>query len=73
MIRPWPNLPSRPRKAPNFSAYTQNTLRALNGLQPRCRWGLDRFIDEDAKVTVVVKRIKEILGIAGQPWNAWEQ
>ena len=53
-----------------YTEYAAGTERAAAALQVG---NLDRFIDEDAKVTVVVKRIKEILGIAGQPWNAWEQ
>ena len=53
-----------------YTEYAAGTERAAAALQVG---KLDRFIDEDAKVTVVVKRIKEILDIAGQPWNAWEQ
>jgi hypothetical protein len=32
--------------------------------------GLRRFLAEDAKVTAIVRRIKEIQGTTGQPWNA---
>lgn len=31
---------------------------------------LRKFIEEDAKARAIVHRIKEILGIAGQPWSA---
>ncbi len=31
---------------------------------------LQKLIEEEAKVVVIVRRIKEILGISGQSWNA---
>jgi histidinol-phosphate/aromatic aminotransferase/cobyric acid decarboxylase-like protein len=31
---------------------------------------LRRFLAEEEKVAAIVRRIKEILGTTGQPWNA---
>ena len=38
-----------------------NALRANDG---------QRFLEEEERVADIVRRIKEILGTTGQPWNA---
>jgi hypothetical protein len=53
---------------PIASNRASSALRT-NG-QPLEGAALQRFLDEDAKVAAIVRRIREILGITGEPWNA---
>ena len=47
--------------------YTVATNRAADAL--RANDG-QRFLEEEAKTADIVRRIREILGTTGQPWNA---
>ena len=47
--------------------YAVATNRAANAL--RANDG-QRFLEEEERVADIVRRIKEILGTTGQPWNA---
>lgn len=50
--------------------------RAINALKTEPPYhqlegeALERFLQEDAKVGAIVRRIKEILGVTGEAWNA---
>jgi hypothetical protein len=56
-----------------WPAANERAMNALKMEQPYHRLegeALARFLEEDAKVGAIVRRIKEILGVAGEAWNA---
>ena len=59
---------SRPRKVLSSSAYMENIPRVQPERRPLFSWRLPGFREEDGKVGLIVRRIKEIFGTTGH-WS----
>lgn len=57
-----------------YKEYQDATARAAEALRtngaPLEGQVLQRFLEEDEKVNAIARRIKEIVGFVGQPWNS---